>query len=75
MAETADPKPLKRLFRLLNSERRDINNILLFALVGGLLNLSLPLGIQAVINFLNAGELSTSWAILVITILNLISLT
>lgn len=74
MAETADPKPLKRLFRLLNSERRDINNILLFALVGGLLNLSLPLGIQAVINFLNAGELSTSWAILVIFVITGIAL-
>jgi ABC-type bacteriocin/lantibiotic exporter with double-glycine peptidase domain len=74
MAENKPTNALGRLFKLLNSERRDINNILLFALVSGLINLSLPLGIQAVINFLNAGQLSTSWAILVIFVILGISL-
>ena len=74
MADNKPTNALGRLFKLLNSERRDINNILLFALVSGLINLSLPLGIQAVINFLNAGQLSTSWAILVIFVILGISL-
>jgi ABC-type bacteriocin/lantibiotic exporter with double-glycine peptidase domain len=74
MAENKPTNALGRLFKLLNSERRDINNILLFAIVSGLINLSLPLGIQAVINFLNAGQLSTSWAVLVIFVLLGISL-
>ncbi len=74
MAEIKSNNALGRLFKLLNSERRDIKNILLFAIVSGLINLSLPLGIQAVINFLNAGQLSTSWAVLVIFVLLGISL-
>lgn len=74
MADNKPTNALGRLFKLLNSERRDINNILLFAIVSGLINLSLPLGIQAVINFLNAGQLSTSWAVLVIFVLLGISL-
>jgi ABC-type bacteriocin/lantibiotic exporter with double-glycine peptidase domain len=74
MAENKSTNALGRLFKLLNSEKRDIKNILLFAIVSGLINLSLPLGIQAVINFLNAGQLSTSWAVLVIFVLLGISL-
>jgi ABC-type bacteriocin/lantibiotic exporter with double-glycine peptidase domain len=74
MADQTPTNALGRLFKLLKSERRDIKNILLFAVVSGLINLSLPLGIQAVINFLNAGQLSTSWAILVIFVILGISL-
>jgi ABC-type bacteriocin/lantibiotic exporter with double-glycine peptidase domain len=74
MAENKSTNALGRLFKLLNSEKRDIKNILLFAIISGLINLSLPLGIQAVINFLNAGQLSTSWAVLVIFVLLGISL-
>jgi ABC-type bacteriocin/lantibiotic exporter with double-glycine peptidase domain len=66
---TESPSPFKRLFKLIESEKADFKNVFLFAIFSGLLNLSLPLGIQAVINFLNAGELSTSWAVLVIFVI------
>lgn len=70
MAEnTESPSPFKRLFKIIKSEKDDFKNVFLFAIFNGLLSLSLPLGIQAIINFLNAGELSTSWAVLVIFVI------
>jgi len=58
-----------RIGTLIREENVEIRNVIFYALVSGLLSLSLPLGIQAVINFLNAGKLSTSWAVLVIFVL------
>ncbi len=58
--------PLQRLWRLVKSEQADIRNIYIFSLFQGLVNLSLPLGIQAIINLLQAGELRASWIMLVI---------
>lgn len=72
--ESNNQQAVKRLFRLIKSEKSNINNIFLFAIFSGIINLSLPLGIQAVINFLNAGQLSTSWVVLVIFVLVGISL-
>lgn len=66
---TSNSSAVKRFFRLVHNERVDIQNIIIFAVFSGLINLSLPLGIQAIINFLNAGEISTSWAILLIFVI------
>jgi ABC-type bacteriocin/lantibiotic exporter with double-glycine peptidase domain len=63
------PTPLQRLWRLVKSEQSDIRNIYIFSLFQGLVNLSLPLGIQAIINLLQAGELRASWIVLVIFVL------
>ena len=58
--------PLRRFFRLLKPEQKDIFYIYLYAIFNGLINLSLPLGIQAIINLITGGQLSTSWTVLVI---------
>lgn len=58
-------KPFQRFWALLSPDRRDIRDIYLFAIVGGVLSLGLPLGIQAIINFVQAGKVSTSWFLLV----------
>ena len=58
-------KPFQRFWALLRPDRRDIRDIYLFAIVGGILSLGLPLGIQAIINFVQAGKVSTSWFLLV----------
>ncbi|MFN6379916.1 MAG: peptidase domain-containing ABC transporter [Flavobacteriales bacterium] len=63
---TSNSSAVKRFFRLIANEKVDIQNIIIFAVFSGLINLSLPLGIQAIINFLNSGEISTSWALLLI---------
>lgn len=57
--------PLKRFWNLLRLYRKEIRQIYVYALFIGILNLSLPIGIQAIINFLQIGEFSTTWIILV----------
>jgi ABC-type bacteriocin/lantibiotic exporter with double-glycine peptidase domain len=65
-----DPKmPLKRFISLLVSEKKDIGNIYIYAIFNGLLSLSIPLGIQSIINFIQGGSSSTSWVVLVIIVL------
>ncbi|GAB4041747.1 ABC transporter transmembrane domain-containing protein [Spirosoma jeollabukense] len=54
------PSPLQRLLRLLGTERKDIVYILLFAIITGLIGLTLPLGIQAVFNLVSSGMLFSS---------------
>ena len=57
--------PWQRLWRLLGAERPLLVRIFIIAAFGGLIGLSLPLGIQAIINFIQAGRISTSWIVLV----------
>lgn len=60
--------PLKRFWMLLKPDRSDIRNIYVYAVFIGILNLSLPIGIQAIINLIQGGSVSTSWLILVILV-------
>lgn len=57
--------PLKRFFRLLALERKDIWQIFYYSIFSGLVALSLPLGIQAIVNLIQGAQISTSWVILV----------
>jgi ABC-type bacteriocin/lantibiotic exporter with double-glycine peptidase domain len=57
--------PVRRLMRLLGQYRREIRYILLYAIVAGLINLSLPLGIQALIGQIAGGAINASWGVLV----------
>ncbi|NID12986.1 ABC transporter ATP-binding protein [Fibrella aestuarina] len=59
------PTPLQRLIRLLNTERRDIGYVYLYAIVAGLISLSLPLGIQAVFNLVSGGMVFSSVYVLI----------
>jgi ABC-type bacteriocin/lantibiotic exporter with double-glycine peptidase domain len=57
--------PSGRFWRLFKLYKKEIQKIYIYALFIGVVNLTLPLGIQASINFLQAGELTTTWLILV----------
>ncbi len=59
------PTPLQRLIRLLTTERRDIGYVYLYALVTGIISLSLPLGIQAIFNLVSGGLLFSSVYLLI----------
>jgi ABC-type bacteriocin/lantibiotic exporter with double-glycine peptidase domain len=61
--------PFHRLWRIIRAERQEVRSIYAFAIFQGLMNLSLPLGVQSIINFLQAGQLSTSWYMLVLFVL------
>ncbi len=56
---------LNRFLKLLKPDRREIRNIYVFAIFSGIVSLGLPLGIQMIINFIQMGQLSTSWFVLV----------
>ncbi|GGD24312.1 peptidase domain-containing ABC transporter [Hyunsoonleella pacifica] len=60
--------PWKRLVGLLKLEKRDILQIFYYAIFAGVVALSLPLGIQAIINLIQGAQISTSWVILVIIV-------
>lgn len=62
-------RPLQRFFRLLSLDKGDIINIYIYALFNGLVALSLPLGIQAIINLISGGEVSTSWYVLIFLVI------
>lgn len=57
--------PVQRFFRLLQPNKDAIRNLYIFAIFNGLIALSLPLGIQAIINLIQGGEVSASWILLV----------
>ncbi|AXT56490.1 ATP-binding cassette domain-containing protein [Aquimarina sp. MMG015] len=58
----------QRLMGLLKLDKRDILQVFYYAIFAGLVSLSLPLGIQAIINLLQGAQVSTSWIILVILV-------
>ncbi|WP_242086717.1 peptidase domain-containing ABC transporter [Aestuariivivens sediminis] len=60
--------PWKRFLGLLQLERRDILQIFYYAIFSGIVALSLPLGVQAIINLIQGAQISTSWIILVILV-------
>ncbi|WP_066218192.1 peptidase domain-containing ABC transporter [Formosa haliotis] len=60
--------PWKRFMGLLQLERKDIFQIGYYAIFEGLVALSLPLGIQAIINLLQGAEISASWIVLIILV-------
>lgn len=61
-------KPLDRFKNLLEIDKKDIYQILVYAILGGVISLSLPLGIQSIVNFIQAGKVSTSWIVLVVIV-------
>lgn len=60
--------PWKRFLNMLKLDRRDIKQILFYAIFAGLVALTLPLGIQAIINLIQGAQVSTSWIVLVVLV-------
>ncbi|NNE25489.1 MAG: ATP-binding cassette domain-containing protein [Saprospiraceae bacterium] len=67
--------PVGRLRRLLKVDNKDITQVYIYAIFNGLVNLSLPIGIQAIINLIQGGEASTAWIVLVTFVIAGIALT
>ncbi len=55
----------ERFYSLLKLERRDILQVFYYAIFAGILSLSLPLGVQSIVNLIQGAQISTSWIILV----------
>ncbi len=60
--------PIQRFRRLLKADKKDIGRVYYYAIFHGLVNLSIPLGIQAIVNLIQGGQVSTSWIVLVVIV-------
>lgn len=62
--ETKSISPGQRFWMLLKPDSSEISALYVYAIFNGLIYLALPLGIQSIINFIQGGQVSTSWIIL-----------
>ncbi len=73
LAQTPDKapplSPWQRLWRLLSGERKVVTYIYVYAILSGLVALSLPLGIQASFRFISSGTMTTSLFVVVLLLL------
>jgi ABC-type bacteriocin/lantibiotic exporter with double-glycine peptidase domain len=65
----ATVSPWKRLSDLLNLDKAEVTQLYIYAVFSGLIGLSLPLGIQSVIHFIQGGVITTSWVLLIIFVI------
>lgn len=72
---TQSASPVSRLWSLVRENRSDITAIYFFALLTGLIQLSLPLGIQTIIGFVLGGTLATSLVVLITVLIVAVILT
>ncbi|MDB4285777.1 ABC transporter ATP-binding protein/permease [bacterium] len=56
---------IRRFSSLLKQYKPELRQIYAYAVFIGIVNLTLPLGIQAIINYIQTGELTSSWVVLV----------
>ncbi len=62
--------PVKRFFRLIDKEKKDVLLIYFFSIFSGVIALTLPLGVQAIINItLGSSKLTASWYILIFIVI------
>lgn len=59
----------RKLFDILRYEKEEISAIYFYTIFSGLVQLSLPLGIQAIISFVLGGAISTSLVLLIIMVI------
>lgn len=57
--------PYQRFWLLLKPNNKEIYQVYTYALFKGIIALSLPIGIQSIINLIQVGVVSTSWMVLV----------
>lgn len=60
--------PVQRFFKLLELDKKDITYIYLYAVFTGLITLTLPLGVQAIIGLIAGGDISSSWMLLILIV-------
>lgn len=60
--------PVQRFWRMLKPDAKEVRNIYIYSIFSGIVSLSLPLGIQAIVNLIQGGQINYSWIILVILV-------
>jgi ABC-type bacteriocin/lantibiotic exporter with double-glycine peptidase domain len=57
--------PLKRVQALIQEHKKEVTSIYLFSILGGIVNLSLPLGVQTIIGLVMGATMVTSIYVLI----------
>ncbi|MBR9860752.1 ATP-binding cassette domain-containing protein [bacterium] len=57
--------PLARFWGLLKPDRKEIRDVYIYGIFNGIIGLSVPLGIQAIVNLIQGGEVNAAWILLV----------
>lgn len=60
--------PYQRFWLLLKPDRKEIYQVYTYAFFKGVIALSLPLGIQSIVNLIQGGRVSMAWIVLVIIV-------
>ena len=60
--------PVARILKLLRLEKTEISAIYFYAVMAGLIQLSLPLGVQSIVSFVLGGAMSTSLILLIVLV-------
>lgn len=60
--------PVTRILNLVKLERKEITSVYFYAILKGLIQLSLPLGVQAIIGFVLGASMRASLAVLIILV-------
>ena len=63
-----NPSPVSRIFNLVKLERKEISAVYYYAILNGLIQLSLPLGVQAIIGFVLGASMRASLIVLIILV-------
>ncbi len=60
---------LIRFWRMLKPDRSEVWQLYFYSMFNGLIALTLPIGIQAIFNYIQAGRVSVSWVVLIVFVL------
>ncbi|HEU4574283.1 MAG TPA: ABC transporter ATP-binding protein [Chitinophagaceae bacterium] len=67
--------PVARIWNLVRREKAEITAVYFYAVLAGIIQLSLPVGIQSIINFVLGGSMSASLVILIILVVTGVTVT
>lgn len=60
--------PVRRILHVIKLEKNEISSVYFYAILSGLIQLSLPLGIQSIISFVLGGAISTSLVVMIVLV-------
>ena len=60
--------PVRRILQVIKLEKNEISSVYFYAILSGLIQLSLPLGIQSIISFVLGGAISTSLVVMIVLV-------
>lgn len=68
MNDSKKPFPIQRFWQLLHQYRNEVNSLYVYVFFHALIALSVPLGIQTIVNLLQGAQITTSWTVIVVLI-------